>query len=159
MLESSEALAFIVPLFDATWVFVITREDQTWSRVDLSAGDIEKFVDVLRGQIPVLDDVKNGKSPTLFDLGFSNDLYRKLFGSVVPLFAGKSHLLIAASGALDRFPMHLLVTERPKMRRPTLDHLEEYKTAAWLVRKHAISILPSVASFYNLRRASTQLHA
>ena len=53
------------------------------------------------------------------------------------------------SGALTALPFHLLVTEKPAVAVPqvkTLRDLAAYRDAAWLLKRHAVTVLPSVAS-------------
>ena len=58
------------------------------------------------------------------------------------------------SGALTALPFHLLVTEKPAVAVPqvkTPRDLAAYRDAAWLLKRHAVSVLPSVASLKALR--------
>ena len=61
----------------------------------------------------------------------------------------KRSLLIVPSGALTALPFHLLVTEKPPAAIP--EKLDGYRDAAWLLKRHAVSVLPSVASLKTLR--------
>jgi CHAT domain-containing protein len=94
--------------------------------------------------------IEAGRSE-LFDLAFAHDLYRMLLGPVEPLVKPKQHLLVAASGPLTGLPFHLLVTEKPALSRPRIQGLAVYRDAAWLIKRHAVSVLPSVASLKALR--------
>ena len=66
----------------------------------------------------------------------------------------KRSLLIVPTGALTALPFHLLVTEKPPAAIP--EKLEGYRDAAWLLKRHAVSVLPSVASLKTLRTACPQ---
>ena len=58
------------------------------------------------------------------------------------------------SGALTALPFHLLVTEKPAVAVPQVNaprDLAAYRDAAWLLKRHAVSVLPSVASLKALR--------
>jgi CHAT domain-containing protein len=61
----------------------------------------------------------------------------------------KRSLLVVPSAALTALPFHLLVTETPQAAIP--DKLEGYRSAAWLLRRQAVSVLPSVISLKSLR--------
>src|SRR4029077_17477693 len=89
-----------------------------------------------------------GKS-ALFDLARANELYVALLGPVEALVKDKRSLLVVPSGALTALPFHLLVTEKPVAAIP--EKLEGYRDAAWLLRRHAVSVLPSVSSLKALR--------
>ena len=90
----------------------------------------------------------SGKSG-LFDLALANELYVALLGPVEALIKDKRSLLVVPSGALTALPFHLLVTEKPQAAIP--DTLEGYRDAAWLLKRQAVSVLPSVASLKALR--------
>src|SRR5262249_711214 len=47
-------------------------------------------------------------------------------------------------------PFHLLVTDKPAVAVPA-KQLALYREAAWLVKRHAVTVLPSVASLKALR--------
>ena len=66
-----------------------------------------------------------------------------LFGEVQDLIKGK-HLLIVPSGPLTQLPFQVLVTKPPAS--------VDQRAASWLVREHAVSILPAVSSLKALRR-------
>jgi CHAT domain-containing protein len=72
-----------------------------------------------------------------------------LFGTIEDLIKDR-HLLIVPSGALTALPFQALVTEKPSTALPTTP--AGYANAAWLARRHAITILPSVASLKALRQ-------
>jgi CHAT domain-containing protein len=67
------------------------------------------------------------------------------------LIKDKKQLLVVPSGALTALPFHLLVTEKPIGAAPSLGNLAPYRDAAWLIKRHAVTILPSVASLKALR--------
>ena len=60
------------------------------------------------------------------------------------------HLIIVPSGPLTGLPFNVLVTEPPKTAIP--GKLAEYREAAWLGARTAITVLPSVASLKALRK-------
>jgi CHAT domain-containing protein len=62
--------------------------------------------------------------------------------------------MVVPTGALTALPFHLLVTEKPTVPVPpikTVRDLAAYRDAAWLLKRHAVSVLPSVASLKALR--------
>ena len=90
----------------------------------------------------------------LFDLAVAHELYSTLIGPVEALVKDKHHLLVVPSGALTALPFHLLVTEKPAVAVPqikTPHDLAAYRDAAWLLKRHAVSVLPSVTSLKALR--------
>jgi CHAT domain-containing protein len=90
----------------------------------------------------------------LFDLGLAHELYRTLLGPVEPLIKDKPYLIVVPSGALTALPFHLLVTEKPPaaMQRVNVPRdFAVYRDAAWLLKRHAVNVLPSVTSLKALR--------
>jgi CHAT domain-containing protein len=85
----------------------------------------------------------------LFDLGLAHELYDALIGPVEPLIKDKRHLMVVPSGALTALPFHLLGTEKPAPAPP--GDLAAYRNAQWLLKRHAVSVLPSVASLKAVR--------
>jgi len=69
---------------------------------------------------------------------------RRCWGRSRRWFKDKRSLLVAPAGAPDRIAVHLLVTEKPKAAIP--EKFDGYREAAWLLRRQAVSVLPSVAS-------------
>jgi tetratricopeptide (TPR) repeat protein/CHAT domain-containing protein len=88
-------------------------------------------------------------SKELFDLDLAHELYHTLIGPVEALIEDKRHIIVVPSGALTALPFHLLLAEKPPPHAP--GDLAAYRDAAWLIKRHAISVLPSVASLKALR--------
>ncbi|MEI9991928.1 MAG: CHAT domain-containing tetratricopeptide repeat protein [Rhizomicrobium sp.] len=86
---------------------------------------------------------KLGRLPD-FSLKSSYALYRELVAPVEPALANASHLIVAPGGALDSLPPALLVTAEPK---------DGYANADWLVRRFAVSEVPSPRALAALRGA------
>ncbi|MBV9626576.1 MAG: CHAT domain-containing protein [Xanthobacteraceae bacterium] len=149
LLKPNEALiAFAIGMTES-YVFAATRDDFAWHTIPLDAQALAQRVTAFRRGLKV-----EGFSREPFDLGTAYDLYETLLGPVEALIADKPHLLIAASGALTALPFHLLVTKKPAAAIPPLSDpgaLASYRDAAWLIKQHAISVLPSVASLRALR--------
>jgi CHAT domain-containing protein/tetratricopeptide (TPR) repeat protein len=79
-----------------------------------------------------------------FDLAASHELYRALFGPIEELIKEKEHLIIVADGVLTGLPFQLLIKQAPGAG-------TTFKTAHWLIRDHAVSVLPAVSSLRALR--------
>ena len=95
-------------------------------------------------------DCTTTQSPReLFDLALAYELYDTLIGPVEVLIKDKPYLTVVPSGVLTAVPFHLLVTEKPASAAP--GDLVDYRNAQWLLKRHAVSVLPSVASLKALR--------
>lgn len=82
-----------------------------------------------------------------YDLEAAHDLFVLLFAPVRERLARADHLIFIPSGPLLSFPPALLVEDAPGGNTAARD----YTQAAWLVRRHALTVSPSVQSFFNLR--------
>jgi CHAT domain-containing protein len=90
-----------------------------------------------------LDALPQADVPLPFNTPRAHALYKGLFGKVEDAIRGK-HLLVVPSGALTTLPFQVLVAEQPKG--------SELASTRWLIRNHAITVLPSVGSLKALRR-------
>lgn len=149
LLSDDEALVAFSVVDRQSYVMAITRAGFDWKPIPLGADEIAKKVAAFRRGLDVgrASDA-TGKSG-LFDLAFANELYVTLLGPVEALTRDKRSLLIVPSGALTALPFHLLVTEKPAAAIP--ETFAGYRDAAWLIKRQAVSVLPSVASLKALR--------
>jgi CHAT domain-containing protein len=111
-------------------------------RRGLNLDELYRHIEVLKS---------TGKQPELFDLALANELYTSLLGPIEALIKDKKQLLIVPSGALTALPFHLLVTSKPAGAALALGSLAAYRDAAWLIKRQAITVTPSVASVKALR--------
>ena len=164
-LGSDEALILFLdtpkasPTLEETFIWVVTRTDLRWVRSDMGTAALTREVAALRcglddeawegprckeltGQDYSSADRNVGK-PLPFDHARAHKLYRALFGQAEDLIRGKD-LLLVASGPLTQLPFQVLVTAPPAD--------GDDKSAAWLIRDHALTVLPAVSSLKALRR-------
>lgn len=146
---------------EETFVWVVTKSGVRWARVEAGTAALAEAVDALRCGLDAsawadkgglgcrrllrVDATPAGDAPLPFSVAIAHELYETLFGQVADLIAGKS-LLIVPSGPLTRLPFHVLAVNEPGV--------PDMKSVRWLVRDHAITVLPSVASLKALRRAT-----
>jgi len=149
------------PVPEETFVWVVTKSAVRSARSDLGRTRLSREVEALRcgldaaawasdsgrkcAELLALSPHRfpRGNIPLPFDRGRAHALYQALFGAVEDLIRD-NHLLIVPSGALTQLPFQVLIT--------TPDTSPGYRSAAWLLRKHALTVLPSVSSLKALRR-------
>lgn len=86
-----------------------------------------------------------------FDVARAHALYRALLEPVAAGWQKAESLLVVPHGPLGQLPLSLLPT-RPVPLPPERDVLfANYRGVPWLVRAHAVTVLPSVASLATLR--------
>lgn len=149
LLSADEAMVLYSVVDKQGYVVAITREGVDWKEIPFGAGALAQKVSEFRRGLDVGKARDASGKPGLFDLALANELYVALLGPVEALTRDKRSLLVVPSGALTALPFHLLVTEKPRAAVP--DTLEGYRSAAWLLRRQAVSVLPSVVSLKSLR--------
>jgi tetratricopeptide (TPR) repeat protein len=149
LLSGDEAMVVFALADKESFVFALTRDSFDWKKIPLGADAITRKVAAFRRGLDLGQASDASGKSHLFDLALANELYAALLGPVEPLVAGKHSLLIAPSGALTALPFHLLVTSRPPAAIP--EKIEGYREAAWLLKRQAVSVLPSVGSLKALR--------
>ena len=155
LLGADEALVFVLPAESASQVFGLTREGFEWRTIPLGAKELaEKIAAFRRGlDVAAVDRIDGPINPAqagkLIDLALAHELYATLIGPAEALVKDKKHLIVVPSGALTALPFHLLVTDEPAVAVP--GELAGYRDAAWLIKRQAVSVLPSVTSLKTLR--------
>ena len=82
-----------------------------------------------------------------FPFESANRLFRFFFGASNGCTTGKAHILLATDPDLFAEPWNAFVTDLPPA-----GQVVGFREAAWLPRKYAISLLPSVRSIYEIRK-------
>jgi CHAT domain-containing protein len=135
LLADDEALVAI-DLDLKSYVWVITKDRAEWKALSVSARDVSKEIEALRTGL-------DPNAPKLFDRDLAYRLYRQLLEPIEGIITQKKRLSFVLDGALTSLPPHVLITSDPgKSDLVSLD---------WLIRKYAVTVLPSVASLKVLR--------
>ncbi len=153
LLREEEALVVILPGPQASLIWAVTRDSAEWSEIETGEAELASQVTALRRALDPLAGESNAGAgiPASFDIARAYDLYRLLLGRFEPMLSGKRHLLLVPAGPLSSLPFQVLVTGPP---RGGLGDDEALKQAQWLIRRHALSVLPSVQSLSALRKLS-----
>jgi CHAT domain-containing protein/tetratricopeptide (TPR) repeat protein len=149
LLGADEALVFFLTGEKQSYVFALTAEGFEWRTIPLTAKQLSDKVAAFRRGLDV--NVLDSASGELFDLGLANELYASLIGPVEALVKPKRHLIVVPTRSLTALPFQLLVTEAPARPVPDRADMAAYRDAAWLIKRHAVTVLPSVASLKALR--------
>jgi CHAT domain-containing protein/tetratricopeptide (TPR) repeat protein len=149
LLTGDEAMVLFALADKESYVLALTRDTFDWQRIPLGSDTLSRKVAAFRSGLDVGKASDASGKSGLFDLTLANELYVALLGPVEGLVKDRRSILVAPSGALTALPFHLLVTEKPVVAIP--DKIEGYRDAAWLLKRQAVSILPSVSSLKALR--------
>lgn len=163
-LKSDEALIYFMTSNQAVYVWAMSRGDFIWNRVPLKRRELREQVAHLRLALNPESSTTRGFTPSIpegpaaplesvktsFDLAASHRLYKALLQPLQNVIGQKKHLIIVASDALTGLPFQVLVTDPP----PTGGRSESeiYRQAGWLIKRHALTTLPSIASLKALRQ-------
>jgi CHAT domain-containing protein len=88
-----------------------------------------------------------------FDVALAHELYRLVLEPVDAGWKPASHVLVAVHGPLALIPFGVLPTSPPPTMAASDQPFAEYRAPTWLVRSHALSMLPSVQTLIALRRS------
>jgi len=150
LLGSDEALVLLLPGKKESYVFALTATDFDWQAIAVGADDLAAEIGKFRSGLDV-------SQLQQFDFDLAYQLYGQLMAPVDALIKDRRHLLVVPSGVLTALPFQLLVTERPPALalqlkgRITEEDAARYRNAAWLIKRQAVTVLPSVASLGTLR--------
>ena len=154
LLKDDEVLVAVLVGSVKSFVWALTRERAEWAEIDAGSAAIAEHVTALRNGLDPLAqqdaEGSTGSRPGVvqgFDLILAHELYKLVLGPVASLLAGKQHLIVVPTGPLTSIPFQILLTAAPGPQ--TGD--EALRNAAWLIKDHALSVLPSVQSLNALR--------
>ena len=159
LLKPDEAFISIHPTENKTYAWAIrSGQPPSYAVIDMSQKNLEVVVDNLH---KALDPgaVSLAQTPA-FDVNAAHQLYLQLFGSIEHSLAGAKQLIVVTPGPLGRLPMGLLVTDKPAAADSAAASkllFAEYKNVPWLIRRYAVTNLPSASNFPALRLNKTPL--
>jgi CHAT domain-containing protein/Tfp pilus assembly protein PilF len=139
LLADDEALVIVNLDAKKSYVWAVTRSAADWKKLAVTADEITKKVTSLRGWLD-----SHGLRP--FDTQASFDLYQTILKPIEDTLHEKPRLSLVLNGALTSLPPQLLVTHDPAGK--------ALKDVDWLMRTHAVTVMPSIASLKVLRGKS-----
>jgi CHAT domain-containing protein/Tfp pilus assembly protein PilF len=149
LLSADEAMVLFAVTEAESYVIAITRESFDWKPIPRGAETLSQKIAAFRRGLDLGKASDASGKAGLFDLALAHELHETLLAPVDAMIKDKPSLLVVASGALTALPFHLLVTEKPAAAIP--ETFEGYRDAAWLLKRQAVSVLPSAASLKALR--------
>jgi CHAT domain-containing protein/tetratricopeptide (TPR) repeat protein len=166
LLNDHEAALQYVVTRDATFVWVVTKTQTKWMKLPIGERDLASLVRALRCGLDRSEWDGPGRDrclrlldlpaqlapgphdPLPFQLARAHALFQILLAPLAPEIAGKD-LSIVASGPLASLPFHVLVSETPDTAHVATG--TTFAKTAWLGRRHAMTVLPSLGSLKALR--------
>lgn len=146
LLGADEAVVLPFVLEDETLLFAVTKASAVWASSSATAASVAKDVAALRKQ---LNPGRWEGTFAPFDRTLSHRLYQQLWAPLEAALSGKTNVFVVPTGPLTSLPFAVLVTAPPTGSDGDPKALRE---TAWLIKRHALTTLPSVSSLTALRR-------
>jgi CHAT domain-containing protein len=135
-------LSFVIG-HNQSYALLLRRDGFAVHRIEATdATLVERVTQLREALVPRLGSLPD------YDVELAYGLYTQLLGHFEAQLSGVTHLVVATPGTLASLPFSLLVTQQPA---PGARHA--YGSAAWLIRRMAVSQVPSPRAFVNLRDA------
>lgn len=149
LLAADEALFHVLVGEDESFGFVVHNGVVTAAPLSIGRAEVARLVRRLRQPFET-----RGARIAPFDVAAAHVLYRRLFAPFTEELAGVRHLVVVPSGPLLSLPFGVLVTAPPTGLPP-----DAYDRVAWLARDMAVSVVPSLRGFADLRTLVRPSHA
>lgn len=81
-----------------------------------------------------------------FDLDLSYQIYGEILAPALINKPEIDSISVVSSGAINKFPMHLLVTEKPSLTITSITDFKHYDQVKWLFKKYSVETLTSLIS-------------
>lgn len=149
-LVPGESLVSIYIGQDRSYVWAVPYQGEvSFVSIPLGKKDVAKMVEKIRYALE--PNAKTlGELPE-FDLDTSYAIYKAFLYPVRKGWKDAKSLIVISHGALGYLPLSLLPTKPTKLTAEKKTLLQNYQKVPWLVRSHAVTILPSASSLKTLR--------
>jgi CHAT domain-containing protein/tetratricopeptide (TPR) repeat protein len=144
LLHPGEALLLAVTMPSSTYLFLLRDGQIQVNKAAVTSSELAAWITALRQTL----EISAGQLPE-FDVADAQRLYDTLLGPFADDFAGVRHLIFISNGPLLSLPLGVLV--RPPKAPET--------APAYLERDFAISVVPTVGAFRDLRQATEEASA
>jgi CHAT domain-containing protein len=153
-LRPSEALVYIYPASDATYVWAVSQKGTyAFSQAKFGRKELQAMIEKLRRALDP-GPATFGDIPE-FDLALAHFLYAQLLKPVADGWKGAEDLLIVAPWPLGQLPFSVLPTAFTATKKKEALLFSQYQDVPWLIRNVSIARLPSAATFVTLRKLPT----
>jgi len=148
LLEPGEAVLHYVFGPHVSHVVVVTPESSGFARLLITQDQLADAVTELRRHLDPTAFDQDGPPP--FPADTAATLYAALIEPVASLLQNTRHLLFIPDGALQSLPIGVLLSDEPE--RSPVAGAKALRDLPWLVRRYAVTVLPSVSSLQALRQ-------
>jgi len=120
------------------------------SRIKMTLGDLNAKVTKLREALEPKAAMISDIPP--FDVKLAKELYDALLRDVEGSWKPAKNLIVVTNGALGLLPLSLLPTGSAEIKVDDEPLFASYRDVPWLVRTHAITMVPSASALQTLRK-------
>lgn len=158
LLRPDEALVMTLTDENFLYTWAVSKTASEWTRAEVDRADIRAKVQELRAQLRVETDNRAGLSLNQrdrkiqpFNRAVAHELYQYTLGPLSEIIGEARHLMVVFDGALTSLPPAVLVTADPKGDDTAPQAL---RGTDWLLKRHALTTLPTVSALRALRQVS-----
>jgi CHAT domain-containing protein len=155
LLKSSEVLVNWYFGDKKSFVWAINQSGlSSFASINFTKKDIARDVKSLRKSLD--PGVSSVDEIPIFDVNLSYKLYTQIIKPIESSLVGKDLLISVPHEAIGQLPIGVLLTQQIKQPDIGSASFKDYQNAPWLVRKIAISQIPSVNALASLRFNKTE---
>ena len=137
--EAMLAYAMVESKKDPAYLWVVSKDAARFIRLSVDVSALAAQVKEVRNGVVSPQPVNNA--------AVLHEIYKGVFAPALPHLAGIKHVIVVPAGPLQSLPFNMLVTSPP----PDIKKSEDYRQVDWLIKRYALSVLPSVSSLQALR--------
>lgn len=137
------------------YILAISKKDLVWAKSPMGLIELNASAAELRCQLDSQACTPGSVGAKGFNLQLANRLYAALISPVNAVTDSADRLIFVAGGSLAGLPFSTLVKTAP----PPNANFEDAKvlrSADWLIKDHAVTMLPSAVSLIVLREQATK---
>jgi CHAT domain-containing protein len=150
-LQPDEALLVIYTARDSTYVWAVPKTGRpVFQATDLAFREAGRIAEQLRQALDPPDIQTLGDIPD-YDVALAHGLFAKLLAPVASGWQPARRLAFVVNGPLGSLPFTLLPVEAASVAGDRTLLFDRYAEVSWLVKKYAVSVLPSVDALRMLR--------
>ncbi len=150
-LRRGEALVSFYIGTERSYVWAVPKQGGvSFQAVNIGYDDLDDMVYHIRGALEPRAG-SSGAAPD-FDFKAAYEIYRQFLKPLEATLRGAPNLLVVAHGPIGWLPLSLLPTEPFSLEGDPEVWFANYRTAPWLVKRHAVTLIPSVSALRTLRQ-------
>jgi CHAT domain-containing protein len=159
LLKSDEVLIATYTSADRTYIWAVSGNGSHMAHVSsLGEDELSDLVSTVRGSLDPGPIASLGDLPE-FNFGAARNIFTEILEPIRQEWIDARHIIVVPHGALATLPFSLLPTKPVTHIADEALLFEKYRSAPWLTRNHALTMLPSVGSLKVLRGTAPKRRA